>query len=112
VNLLLQHLAETQPISDSQCGFQSGKSTVTALLETTHNYFNVLEKGKEVGAVFSDFRRAFNSVPHQALLEKLDDLQVNLLLIQWIHSYFSERKQVVVNGECCWEYHREYHRDQ
>jgi len=26
-------------ISDSQCSFQSGKSTVTALLETTHNWF-------------------------------------------------------------------------
>ena len=57
MNLLLQHLAETQTISDSQWGFHSGKSTVKALLETTHNCLNVLEKGKEVGAVFFDFRR-------------------------------------------------------
>ena len=35
VNLLLQHLVETQPISDSQWGFQSGKSTVTALGNNT-----------------------------------------------------------------------------
>ena len=36
-NLVLQHLMVTQPIFASQWGFQSGKSTVTALLETTHN---------------------------------------------------------------------------
>ena len=37
VNLLLQHLLETRPISDSQWGFQSGeyKYTVAALLEIT-----------------------------------------------------------------------------
>jgi len=38
------------------------ENLVTALLETTHNCFNVLEKGKEVGAVFFDFRRAFKWV--------------------------------------------------
>ena len=82
MNLLLQHLAEMQPISDSQWGFQRGKSTVTALSETTHNWFNVNEKGIEEGAVFFDFRKTFDSVPHRVLLEKLDDLQVNHLLIQ------------------------------
>ena len=101
MNLLLQHLVETQPISDSRAvGLPEWKIyTVTALLENTHNWFNVLEKSKEVGAVFFDFRKAFDSVPHRTLLAKLDDLQVNHLLIQWIHSYLSKRKQqVVVNG--------------
>ena len=52
MSLLLQHLMEMQPISDSQWIFQRGKSTVTALLETTHNWFEMLERGKEVEAVF------------------------------------------------------------
>ena len=54
-NLLLQHLMATQPISDSQWSFQMGKSIVTALLETTHNWFEMLGRGKEVGAVFVCF---------------------------------------------------------
>ena len=63
MNLLLQHLMETPPISDSQWSFQMGESTVTALLETTHNWFEMLERGKEVGAVllFFYFRKAFAS---------------------------------------------------
>ena len=99
MNLLLQHLAETQPISDSQWGFQRGKSTVTALLDATHNWFEILERERGVGAVIFDFRKAFDSVPHRALLEKLENLQVNSLLVKWIRSYLSGRnQQVVVNG--------------
>ena len=98
-NVLLQHLTDKQQISASQWGFHSRKSTVTALLETTHNWFELLEHGKEVGAVFFDFRKAFDSVPHRALIEKLENLQVNHLLVKWIHSYLSAREQqVVVNG--------------
>ena len=98
-NLLLQQLTEARSIFATQWGFQCGKSTVTALLETTHNWFEMLEKGNEVGAVFFDFRKAFDSVPHRALLEKLENLQVNHILIKWIHSYLTDRKQqVVVNG--------------
>ena len=85
--------------TDSQWGFQRGKSTVTTLLETTHNWFEILERGREVGAVFFDFRKAFDSVPHCALLEKLENLQVNSLLVKSIRSYLSGRKQQVgVNG--------------
>ena len=76
VNLLLQHLMETQPSFASQWGFQCGKSTVTALLETTHNWFEMLENGNDVGAMFFDFRKAFDSIPHHALLGKLENLQL------------------------------------
>ena len=88
----------TQPIFASQWGFQSGKSTITALLETTHNWFEILETGSEIGAVFFDFKKAFDSVPHRALIGKLEDLQVNQLLVKWIYSYLSDRKQQVVVG--------------
>ena len=98
-NLLLQQLTEARSIFATQWGFQCGKSTVTALLETTYNWFEMLEKGNEVGAVFFDFKKAFDSVPHRALLEKLENLQVNHILVKWIHSYLTDRKQqVVVNG--------------
>ena len=73
----------------------SGKSTVTALLESTHNWFNVNEKGREVGAVFFDFRKAFDSVPHRVLLEKLDDFK---LIIYLYSEFIATSQQVVVNG--------------
>ena len=42
--------------------FPPGKSTVAALLSTTQDWFQLLEKGKEVGAVFFDFHKAFDTV--------------------------------------------------
>ena len=88
-----------EPISNYQWGFQAGKSTVTALLETTHNWLQLLESGCEVGAIFFDFKKAFDSVPHRALIQKLEGLGVNTYLLRWIVSYLTNRKQqVVVNG--------------
>ena len=49
---------------------------------------------------FFDLRKAFDSVPHSLLLDKLATLNGNLCphLLRWIHSYLSERSQVVAVG--------------
>ena len=97
---ITSHLETHHPLSTSQWGFQSGRSTVTALLETTHNWFQFMDTGKEVGAVFFDLQKAFDSVPHHALLDKLRDLQLNEFILKWICDYLTQRKQrVVVNGQ-------------
>ena len=97
---ITSHLEIHHPLSTSQWGFQSGRSTVTALLETTHNWFQFMDTGKDVGAVFFDLQKAFDSVPHYALLDKLRDLQLNEFILKWICDYLTQRKQrVVVNGQ-------------
>jgi len=54
---------------------------------------------REVCAVFFDLRKAFDSVPHRALLEKLKQLNLNPVLNRWICSYLMGRRQkVVVDG--------------
>lgn len=60
--LLLQHLMETANIGFT-VGILGEKSPGTALLETTHICFEMLENGTEVGAVFLEFRKEF-LVPH------------------------------------------------
>ena len=87
------HLETNHPLSNSQWGFRSGRSTVTALLETTHNWYQCLEAGKEVTAVFFDLRKAFDSVPHRALLDKLKNLQLSDHILKWICDYLTNRKQ-------------------
>jgi len=50
--------------------------------------------------VFFDLRKAFDSVSHRALFEKLKQLNLNAVLIRWICSYLMGRRQeVVVDGE-------------
>ena len=98
-SLILCHLEEFHPLSDSQWGFRAGRSTVTALLSTVHRWFQLLESGKEICAVFLDYRKAFDSVPHQLLISKLQQLGLHSNLLSWITDYLSQRKQrVVVEG--------------
>ena len=58
-----------------------------------------LDSGLETCAVFFDFRKAFDSVPHCKLISKLQSFQLNPALVRWICNYLSGRFQrVVVDG--------------
>ena len=49
---------------------------------------------------FFDVRKAFDSVPHRLLIDKMASRGVPSLILSWIHSYLTDRYQhVVVNGE-------------
>ena len=97
---IINHLNEYQPLSNKQWGFQSGKSTTTALLSVTHDWFQALEAGQEVCSICFDLRKAFDSVPHRLLVDKLTSLGLSAHIISWITSYLTNRKQhVVVGGE-------------
>ena len=98
-SLIAKHLSEHCPLSDAQWGFIPGRSTVSALLSTVHHWFQLLEDGKEVCAIFLDFKKAFDSVPHIPLVEKLQHIGLNAHLISWIKNYLTARmQQVVVEG--------------
>ena len=59
------------------------------------------KKNLEICAVFFDLQKAFDSVPHHALLHKLRSLGINNFLLKWICHYLLDRKQrVVLNGRC------------
>ena len=42
-----------------------------------------------------DFRKAFDTVPHQRLLNKLRGYNINGPILKWIESFLSERTQFV-----------------
>ena len=97
--LVNEYLSISCPLSNCQWGFQSGKSTVSALLDTTYTWFQLLEKNEEVGAVFFDFKKTFDSVPHSQLLSMLEEIGLNPCIVSWIHSYLAKREQyVMLNG--------------
>ena len=81
------HLNDIRPLSNKQWGFQPGKSTVTALLAVTHDWLKALESRYYVCSVFLDLRKAFNSVPHRLLLEKLNTYALDSHILSWLHSY-------------------------
>lgn len=48
-----------------------------------------------MGVLFVDFRKAFDSVNHSILLEKLKATVISGLLFSWLANYLSNRNQFV-----------------
>ena len=84
-----------------QHGFIRGKSTTTQLLEVYHKILQSIASGNEVDAIYLDFSKAFDKVPHRLLLTKLETLGITGSLLSWFESYLTDRQQrVVINGVC------------
>nr|VZI44728.1 unnamed protein product [Spirometra erinaceieuropaei] len=58
-----------------------------------------LEEGFEVDVVYIDFRKAFDTVPHQRLLHKLSAIGIWGDLLNWIRAFLVDRKQRVCIGD-------------
>ena len=97
--IFIDHLEHNHPLSAFQWGFLEGRSTVTALLHLTDQWFQALEGGLDIGAVFFDFRKAFDSMPHSPLMSRIHSLNLHETISRWINNYLANRSQVVaVNG--------------
>ena len=46
--------------------------------------------------VFFDVQKAFDSVPHLPLLQKLEQIGINPYILRWVRNYLTEREQFVV----------------
>ncbi len=54
-----------------------------------------MNEGNLTHAVFLDFAKAFDSVPHQRLLLKLENLGIRGNVLNWIKGFVSDRQQRV-----------------
>ena len=59
-----------------------------------------LDNGYEIDCVYTDFSKAFDTVPHQRLLGKLQAYGISEQIVKWIEAFLTNRRQrVVVNGQ-------------
>ena len=96
-DIIDEFLAQSYPISDCQWGFMHHRSSVSALIAVIHDWLSALDRGHEVCVVFFDVKKAFDSVPHAPLLEKLSEIGLNPYIIQlkWIKSYLTDRGFII-----------------
>ena len=95
-NRVMEFLHKNNLPSDCQYGFRPRSSTQDALLTITRDWHEYLSTNHQVAA---DIKKAFDSVPHNQLLQSLADVGVSGKLHQWFANYLSGRYQrVVLNG--------------
>ena len=99
-SLLSEHLAAHNILSTNQFGFQPGRNTTTPLLIAIHKWHSALDSHQHVGCVFFDLKKVFDSVPHQALLNKLNSLHLPIRLFSRFSNYLKQRLQRVVLRGC------------
>ena len=96
---LMTHLSESGLLHEAQHDFRPRRSCVTQLLSTLDDLSKMTENGDPIDAVYLDFSKAFDSVPHRHLIKKLQSYRVTGRLLSWIRAFLVGRRQwVVVNG--------------
>ena len=82
-----------------QYGFRSKHSTTHALINITEKVRSALDHNKVSCGIFVDLQKAFDTVNHKILLQKLNYYGYRGVINDWFRSYLFERKQkVCING--------------
>lgn len=86
-------------LSNCQFGFRAGLSTEDALMKFCNNLYGSLNSKKISAALFIDITKAFDTVDHKILLNKLYKCGFRGTMYKWFSSYLSNRVQKVKIGK-------------
>ena len=90
----VEHLEKNALITDSQHGFRKGRSCLTNLLTFLEKVTGYVDCGSYVDAIFLDFAKAFDKVPHRWLASKLSH-GITGKVYDWIVEWLNGRHQRV-----------------
>ena len=93
---VISHLDSNHMLNTAQHGFRKYRSCETQLILTVQDLANGLNDGEQIDAILLDFSKAFDKVPHQRLLGKLEHYGVRGNLNRWIADFLTHRQQEVV----------------
>lgn len=90
---LTDFLYQTNIITASQSGFRPGHGCITATLKVLNDIALALDNKMSCAAVFIDLAKAFDTVDHSILSNKLADIGIRNNSLGWFTNYLSDRSQ-------------------
>jgi exonuclease III len=88
-------LEKENAIYDKQFGFRPKHSTNHAIISITEKIREALDNDKFACGVFVDLQKAFDTVNHEILLQKLQRYGIRGDALKWFKSYLTDRLQFV-----------------
>lgn len=100
INKRLQtFLLKYRKLSSSQFGFRKNHSCSLALADLILTIQDNLNNKKVCSCIFLDLKKAFDTLDHKILLNKLKEVGIGSNLLNWFSSYLSDRiNYSYVNG--------------
>ena len=96
---LYNYLEENNLLSKNQFGFRKNLSTGLAIFDVLKQLYANWNEGNYTGCVFVDFSRAFDTIDHNILSEKLKLYGLDDMSQKFMLEYMASRKQTTtVNG--------------
>ena len=94
---LVDFLSDHNYFNPNQHGFRHGRSCLSALLDVYDNMMTSLSNNPKssVDMIYLDYAKAFDKVDHGVLLNKLKNFGICSKLVEWLHSFLTNRRQHV-----------------
>ena len=100
LNQIMPYLVSNERLSSRQSDNKKLHSTETSLIQTTDTLLSAIDEKKVTAIVLLDMSKAFDTISHGILLNKLLNVGISPSSIAWFTSYLSDRRQVVcINSE-------------
>ena len=93
---VMNHFDRHKILTDNQHGFRAKRSCESQLITAIQKIASIISSKGQEDVILLDFAKAFDKVPHQRLLHKLDYYGVRNSTLCWIESFLHHRKQSVL----------------
>ena len=90
---LKHHLVSNNVLVNEQFGFHDNASTDSDIFKLIESIFNAWSNKEYVMGLFCDLTKGFNSVSDEMLILKLEFYGVKGCILNWLKSYWHNRKQ-------------------
>ena len=90
----MNHMKRNKLFNNKQFGFLDGRATALQLLVVLDKWMKIIDGGT-IDCINCDFKKVFDKVPHQRLLKKVENYEINREIFGWIGAFLSIRTQQV-----------------
>ena len=97
---LTKHCERNRIISDNQTAYRKSRCTTDNLTKLTETIAKGQKTKRHTATIFLDVEKAFDSVHHETLIQKLHDLGLNPRLTHWITDFLRGRKCTIEINKC------------